>query len=105
MEGPDGTYARRDGRYGEYYEKSLVPDNTCFPCDTDIDYTRKRIRIMSSDIDIVPSVKPSKDIYGAFFEDHTLPRRVEKKIARLVRKGRVIYGSDATVQSGKGAFA
>ena len=105
LEGPDGTYARRDGRYGEYYEKSPVPDNTCFPCDTDIDYTRKRIRIMSSDIDIVPSVKPSKDIYGAFFEDHTLPRRVEKKIARLVRKGRVIYGSDATVQSGKGAFA
>ena len=39
------------------------------------------------------------------FEDPTLPRRLEKKIARLIQKGRMIYGSDATVQNGRGVFA
>lgn len=79
LEDADGTYMRRDGRHREYYEKSSVPENTSFICDTDIDCTRNRTRIMSSVVSIDPSLQPSNDFYVAFFEDHTLPRRVEKR--------------------------
>ena len=104
--GPDGTYEKKEGRYSNYYERTIAPVNTLFNYDVDIDRSGKKIRILSSVIiDIVPSLKSEPNPYDAFFEDHTLPRRLEKKIARLIRKGRIIYGSDATVQSGKGVFS
>ena len=39
------------------------------------------------------------DIYDKFFGKHTLPKKVEKKIAWLLKKERLLYGSDASVNN------
>ena len=41
-----------------------------------------------------------------FFEDHTLPAKMEKKISNLIKKQQLIYGSDASVNDNfRGSFA
>ena len=47
LQGPDGTYEKKEGRYGNYYERTIAPVNTLFNYDVDIDRSRKKIRILS----------------------------------------------------------
>ena len=80
LEDPEGTFSKKEGRYGVYYELCATPHNINFLCDTDVDYTRNRIRILSSVVDIAPSLSHEHQRYEAFFEDHTLPNRMEKRL-------------------------
>ena len=100
IQGPDyKCYDLVNGRYGDYYEQVLPPSNIQFCINADVHYRRNKLTLTGSCIDILPSLDTKIDAYKKF-ENHTLPRLLEKKIARLIPKGRIIYGSDATVQEG-----
>ena len=73
----------------------------------DVKQIRNRLAIDSNipDIDAVMTRTNQDDTHDEFFECHTLPYRLETKIVRLLRKNRLIYGSDATFKDGYGAFA
>jgi hypothetical protein len=50
-------------------------------------------------------MQTTQDAYSLCLPNHILPYRLEKKIVKLLRKHRLIYGSDASVKDGRGSFA
>ena len=48
---------------------------------------------------------PTPSPYASSLPDHILPQRLEKKISKLLKKSRLIYGSDASIKDNCGAFA
>ena len=51
------------------------------------------------------SLPTQKSAYDKCLPNHNLPYRLEKKVARLIKKNRLIYGSDASVKDNIGSFA
>jgi len=105
LRGPDKSlYHLVKKRYGSSYEK--IHDNGAV-CDVDADIStdRNRIAVLSSSVLVTNNQTMLQCPYQSFFESHILPYRVEKKIVRLLKKGRLLYGSDATFKDGCGAFA
>ena len=99
------TYTRQsiNGRYKYIlFNKS----HSILPYDADVCMKRGYPRLLCVFADkIIPEIN-SFNPYKSFFENHTLPKQVEKKIVRLIKKRRLIYGSDASVNDKfQGSFA
>ena len=85
----------------------FIPSLSSVECsvDTDISYRRNKLVIYAADVveTVAPTIESS--VFDEFFESHVLPDKLEKKIVKLIKKNRIIYGSDATFDKGYGAFA
>lgn len=79
------VYKLTNGRYGDHYEKSADDNSEC-KTEVDVYYARHKLCVDKSPINIQPNTKKRPDIYNEFFESHELPRRMEKKIVRLLKR-------------------
>ena len=76
------------------------------PYDADVIMKRDSPRLLSVFVSSIQLEKNDSDPHKYFFEDHTLPAKMEKKISNLIKKQQLIYGSDASVNDNfRGSFA
>ena len=74
-------------------------------CPVDIYYERNKLRIFSTNKTDKIAPKNRPDVYNTILPNHQLPTKVEKKIVTLIKKNRLLYGSDASIKNNKGSFA
>ena len=99
------TYIRKSicGRY-KYVVHQHNP--SLLPYDADVIMKRDSPRLLSVFVSPIQLEKKESDPFKYFFENHTLPKKVEKKISNLIKKQQLIYGSDASVNDNfRGSFA
>lgn len=90
------TYTRQTIRgRTKYILHSNRPSLLPYPADVDV--FRDRPKLLGVLIEPVDVKATLKDIYKPFFEKHVLPKKLEKKIVKLIKKKRLVYGSDASV--------
>lgn len=99
-----GCFKLFQARYRSYYIKSNEDAGKC-TFDADAHYNRDKLVLMSKDVKVIPAFVAPKDQFKFFFEDHKMPPAFERKILKLLKKNRLLYGSDATVNEGMGGFA
>ena len=96
-------YNLTSGRYGDYFATTHEKSQ----CYVNVDVVKKRgkLIICGSESPVFSIDESPSSTLNKCFESHELTRRIEKKICRLIKKNRLIYGSDTTFQNGYGAFA
>ena len=99
-----GSFRLQDDRYKKHYVRCEDVGNVC-NIDADMYHFRNRLQLLQHEVVICPDTKKTIDPFDNFFENHLLPPAMEKKIIKLLKKNRLIYGSDATVMDGLGGFA
>ena len=104
----DDTYATGDGYMTQYgtMKRQFVTIVKCHNFHVYIyRSTPRSIAVLTETISTIPS--PSNEtVYNIFFGDLNLPHSLEKKIAKLSKKNRLVYGSDTSVnEDDRGAFA
>ena len=105
LAGPTGTYHRTStkgkAKYIKVHEAQAV-----LPYDADAYMYRNTLRFSGARVDPVILTESTKDVYTKFFGSNANPPSLEKKLIKLIKKNRLMYGSDASVNDdGKGAFA
>lgn len=100
----DEIFEVKQGRYKTHYVPSNASSHDC-TVDVDMWVNRDKLQLLSSNVIVTKNDEELQDPFKLFFEPHELPKAMEKKIVKLLRKNRLIYGSDATVNEGLGGFA
>ena len=67
------------------------------PYPADVDTQRNKPKLLGIHTENIDFENETVNYFKPFYENHELPRKVEKKILRLMKKKRLIYGSDASV--------
>ena len=105
ISGPTGTYQRVTKRGKNKYHKTS-DSQAVLPYDADVFFYRGSLRFMAARTDSIILIPQHTTVYNKFFESNDSPHSLEKKILKLMKKNRLLYGSDASVNDdGRGAFA
>ena len=98
-----GSFELNHSRYKSFYGAC---DSVPVQCkiEADMYIKRDRLLLLSQSLEIHAEKPNTLDPLNLFFENHNLPKRMEKKIVRLMKKNRIMYGSDASVKDGSGGF-
>ena len=105
LAGPPGTYHRTSTK-GQIRYTKVSASKAILPYDADVHFYRDRLRFHGARVDPIILTNNTSDVYAKFFGSNVSPNSLEKKLFKLIKKNRLMYGSDASVNDdGRGAFA